>query len=143
MDAGLMFDGLGDDEIPMDCIESPFYVDMRALFNEKLAELLMELDGGEFSEGDIALKLTIGIGVGMENVPQDDYDAGGQRQKSFEFKKPGAEWEARLTLKKTSKDKGQYQERRAFKCRDGRYIAIPVKEAQVSIDEYQKRRGQQ
>ena len=140
MNAENIFDGFDDEELPLDCIESPFYADMRALFNIKLCELLQEFADGEFREGDINLKLSLSVPLDSEQIAQDDNDEGGQRQEPYTFRRPDAEYEAKLTLKRTSKDKGKSEDRRAFKCRDGRYIAVPVPTAQVTFDELQKHR---
>lgn len=144
MEAENMFEGLNENELPMDCIESPFYGELRMLINEKLDELLTELDRGEFQEGDINVKLTLGTMLGVESIPQEDGDTGGERQGSFEFRIPGAEWNVKLTLKKSSGEKGRFGERRAFKRRGERYIAVPVREAQMSFDdELRGRRDQE
>jgi hypothetical protein len=141
MNAENIFDGLDDDELPFDCIESPFYENMRALFNIKLGELLQELVSEEFDEGDITLKLNLSIAEAYAEVAKPDFDNGGERKEQCAYPHPYADYEVKMTLKHTSKDKGRKNERVAFKYRDGRYIAIPVPTDQVTFDELSRRRG--
>lgn len=140
MEAGNIFDGLVDEELPLDCIESPFYEQMRSQFNIKLCELLCELDSGKFEEGDITLKLNMSIMHASDEIAEQDMDTGGEAKKFVGYLRPYPEWDIKVNLKHSFKEKGCSQEKRSFIFRDGRFIAAPIPSAQVSFDELQGRR---
>lgn len=118
-----IFEGLADEELPLDCIESPFYKDMRSLFNMQLAELLSELNGGEFQEGDITLKLNMEMMNAIDEVVSEGVEAGSETKQSVGYKLPVPTWEVKVNLKRSFKAKGSGYgaDKRAFKFRDGRF----------------------
>lgn len=140
MNAENIFDGLGDDELPLDCIESPFYTDARAMMNIKLCELLENLESGDFQAGSVTLKLTLSTMSAIVEVPEENNDFGGERQSHREYKQPEADYEIKLSLQRNSRETGKSRGKRAFVFRDGRYIAVPVPSNQVTFDELSKRR---
>lgn len=137
----LMYDGLNSNELPLDCIESPFYSDARSMMNIKLCELLENLLSGDFQAGSVTLKLTLSTLSAIAEISEADNDIGGERQSHREYKQPEADYEIKLSLQRNSRETGKSSGKRAFIFRDGRYIAAPVPSDQVTFDELEKRRG--
>lgn len=140
MEVENIFDGLADEELPLDCIESPFYAGARSMMNIKLCELLENLETGDFQAGSVTLKLTLSTLRAIIEAPETDIDYGGERNSHQEYKTPEADYEIKLSLQRNSRETGKHHSKCAFIYRDGRFIAAPVPSPQVSFDELQGRR---
>ena len=122
-----------DGPLHLDCIESPIYADVRSMANIKLAELLAEIQSGDFNGGDLTIKIFDMQTAAQEITVQDE---GGEAADSARYyRNPTFEYAIAATLKKTAKDKGRYSEKRQFEMCDGRFLAAPVPSPQMTMDE--------
>lgn len=123
-----------DGPLHLDCIESPIYADVRGMVNIKLTELLAEIDSGDFTGGDLTMKLSFDMQPAVEDVTVQD-EGGEAEVVGRTYKNPTFEFQVAATLKKTSKDKGKFADKRRLEIEDGRFLAAPVPSPQMTMDE--------
>ena len=123
-----------DGPLHIDCIESPIYADVRSMLNVKMAELLAEIYGGDFTGGDVTLKLSFDMRAAVEDVTVQD-EGGEAATVGQPYKNPTFDFAVNATLKKTSKDKGSYSDKRKLVMEDGRFLAAPIPSPQITMAE--------
>lgn len=114
-------------------IESEIFSYMMQDLNEEIQRCVQKVYDEEFESGEISLKLNIEIPNAYENIPRTDQETGEVMYDTFKYRKPFFEHKITTTLKKQYKQDGQYTDKRDVKFEDGRYIAVPVKQAQISM----------
>lgn len=115
-------------------IESPVFSEMLDNLNNEILRTIQKVYDKEFESGEISLKLTIELPNAYENFPSVD-EYGEQAVKTFKYRKPEFEHKVTTTLKKQYKRDGIFSDKRDIQFKDGRFVAVPIKEAQISIDD--------
>jgi hypothetical protein len=113
-------------------IESAIFNSMLNNLNAEIQRCIQNVYDERFESGEVTLKLTIELPEAFENFPIID-ETGEATIQSLKYRKPVFEHKVTTTLKKQYKRDGGYTEKRDIQYRDGRYVAIPLKDPQLSI----------
>lgn len=116
-------------------LESAIFNAMKQDLNEELLRVVKKVFDEEFESGEISLKLSIEIPNAYGTFTKTDEDTGELLTETFKYRKPLFEHKITTTLKKQYKQDGTYTEARDVRYEDGRYIAVPVKQAQMDMFE--------
>lgn len=115
-------------------IESEVFSGMLRDINLEIQRCIHQVYEEKFESGEINLKLTIELPEAHENYPV--IDEGGEASiLEFKYRKPVFGHKVTTTLKKQYKRDGGYCDKRDIQLKDGRFIAIPIEDPQVAIDE--------
>lgn len=115
-------------------VESPVFQCLLKDLNKEIQRCIKKVYDEEFESGEISLKLTIEIPEADKVIPKVD-EFGEMINEVFRYRKPRFEHKVTSTLKKQFKQEGLYTEERDIQFEDGRFIAVPIKDAQMSIDD--------
>lgn len=113
-------------------IESEIFSSMLKDLNSEIQRCIEQVYDEKFESGEITLKLSIEIPESYENYPVIDIN-GEATVQTYKYRKPVFEHKVTTTLKQQYKRDGGYRDKRDIQFRDGRFIAIPIKDPQVSI----------
>lgn len=80
------------------------------------------------------MKLSVELADRSKDIVVQD-EAGEAAESAYHYKNPVIDYAVAMTLKKTSKDKARKTDTREFKLEDGRFLAVPVKTPQITMDE--------
>jgi len=117
-------------------IDSEVFNALRSDLNKEVQRCIKEVFNEEFESGEITLKLNIEIPTGVETIPKkNEFDE--MVNETFTYKKPKFEHKITTTLKKQYKQEGVFTEKRDIQLIGGVYVAVPIKEAQMNIDDLQ------
>ena len=119
-------------------LDSPTFEGLVKTFNSHLINVLAELKAGNFEEADINLKLNVALYDKSKELI-DENEIGSEKKHSVFYKSPVFEHEVKSTFKRSNKDKGTYSAEIALEINeDGEFVAVPVKSAQMTMDEFQR-----
>jgi len=118
-------------------IESAIFNGMLFDLNSEILRCIQRVFNEEFEGGEIALKLNIELPTAYESFKRTDETTGEVLEDTFKYRKPFFEHKITTTLKKQFKKDGQYTDRREVQYDGEKFIAVPVKEAQLSMFEQQ------
>lgn len=104
--------------------------------NSEIQRCILNVFDEKFEAGEITLKLNIELPKAYENFPSVDIE-GEPTVKTFKYRKPVFDHKITTTLKKQYKRDGGYTDKRDIQLKDGKFIAVPIKEAQMNIDDLQ------
>jgi hypothetical protein len=117
-------------------LEGHIFDDMRDKFNSHLINVLAELRAGNFEEADVNLKLTVSLPKVAKEVIDED-EIGTESKATVYYNKPIFEHEIKSTFKRSTKDKGIYNENVALKVNeDGELVIVQVQSAQMTMAEF-------
>lgn len=115
-------------------IESEIFSGMLKDINSEIQRCILHVYDEKFEAGEITLKLTIEIPEAYENFTYID-EYGEEIIETFKYRKPAFGHKVTTTLKKQYKCDGSYSDKRDIQFKDGKFIAIPIKDPQMSIDD--------
>ncbi|MPN22132.1 hypothetical protein SDC9_169515 [bioreactor metagenome] len=113
-------------------IESPVFNAMRSDLNKEVLRCIRKVYDEEFEGGEVTLKLSIEIPEAFKIIPRVN-EFGELINETYRFRQPKFEHKITSTLKKQFKQEGIYREERDVKFEDGKFIAVPIKDAQISL----------
>lgn len=116
-------------------LESIIFNAMKQDLDEEIQRCVKKVYDEEFEAGEISLKLNIEIPNAYETFSKTDDDAGEVMTETFKYRKPLFEHKITTTLKKQFKQDGTYTEARDVRYEDGKFVAVPVKQAQMDMFE--------
>jgi hypothetical protein len=114
-------------------IKSEIFNSMMFDLNAEVQRCVKKVFDEEFESGEISVKLNIEIPNAYESIPRTDEETGEVMYDTFKYRKPLFEHKITTTLKKQYKQEGEYTDKRDVRYEDGKYIAVPVKQAQISM----------
>lgn len=113
-------------------IESEIFSSMLKDLNSEVQRCIQHVYDEKFESGEITLKLTIELPESHENYPAiDEYGEG--IVLTIKYRKPVFEHKVTTTLKQQYKRDGGYIAKRDIQFRDGKFIAIPIRDPQMSM----------
>ncbi|EPY6430841.1 hypothetical protein [Clostridium sporogenes] len=115
-------------------IESPVFYAMLNDVNKEVQRCIKKVYDEEFESGEISLKLNISIPEAFKVIPKTN-EFGELINETYKYRKPVFEHKITSTLKKQFKQEGIYEEERDVKFEDGKFIAVPIKDLQISIED--------
>lgn len=115
-------------------IESPVFYAMLKDLNKEIQRCIRKVYDEEFESGEISLKLSIEIPDAFEIIPKEN-EFGEMINETFKYRQPYFEHKVTTSLKKQFKQEGFYGEKRDIQYKDGKFVAIPIKDAQIHIDD--------
>lgn len=115
-------------------IESAIFKGMLTDVNNEVLRCIRDVFDQKFEAGEITLKLNISLPTAYEEFPSVD-EYGEEVVKSYKYRKPLFEHKVTTVLKKQYKTDGGYTDKRDIQFLDGKFVAVPIKEAQMSIDD--------
>lgn len=113
-------------------IESEIFSSMLKDLDSEIQRCIHHVYDEKFESGEITLKLTIELPESYENYPVID-ENGEASVLSIKYRKPIFEHKITTTLKQQYKRDGGYRDKRDIQFRDGKFIAIPIKDPQMRI----------
>ena len=115
-------------------INSDLFNGLKSDMNEAITNVLLQVYEGKFEAGEVTVKLNIEI--------QTDYEAyagvseiGEKTKEKYKYRKPIFEHKVSVSLKKQFKTEGIFDEKRDIQILNGKFVAVPIKEAQISLFE--------
>lgn len=118
-------------------IDSPVFEGMLSNLNEAILRTVEKVFSKEFASGEITLKLGIGIVTGYKQIPKTDPDTGDIVLEEYKYRKPVFEHKVTNTLKKQFKSEGTFEEERAIKFENEKFIAVPLENPQMRFEDYE------
>lgn len=115
-------------------INSEVFSGMLQDVNAEILRCITDVYDEKFEAGEITLKLNICLPNDYEEFPTVD-EYGEEVIKTFKYRKPVFEHKVTTTLKKQYKRDGGYSDKRDIQFKDGKFVAVPIKEAQMSIED--------
>lgn len=115
-------------------VDSPVFYSMLNDINKEIQRCIKKVYDEEFESAEISLKLTIEIPEADKVIPKVN-EFGEMINEVFRYRKPRFEHKVTSTLKKQYKQEGVYTEERDIQFEDGKFVAIPIKDAQMRIDD--------
>ena len=114
-------------------IDNPAFVNVLNDLDERIKVILDKIyEGKEFKSGDIALKITLGVGDKEKEYPV--LKQGQVASKLYKYKGLNVKYGISTTLKKSEKGGGEYEsERELVKKDDGEYVEVPVENSQMGM----------
>jgi hypothetical protein len=119
-------------------IESEIFKGMLKDIDCEIQRCINHVYDEKFEAGEITLKLSIELPEAYENFPAID-ENGEATVQTFKYRKPVFEHKVTTTLKKQYKRDGGYSDKRDIQFKDGRFVAIPIKEAQINLSDLKTR----
>lgn len=116
-------------------INSEIFAGMLNDINMEIQRCIRNVYDEKFEAGEISLKINIALPTAYETFPSEDEFTGEKMTKSYKYRKPAFEHKITTVLKKQYKNDGNYSDKRDVQFVDGKFVAIPIKEAQMSIDD--------
>jgi hypothetical protein len=116
-------------------IESEIFESMLRDLNLEILRCIKNVYDEKFEAGEISLKLNIELPTAYETFQKADKETGEILNETFKYRKPNFEHKITTTLKMQYKQDGGYTDRREVRFEDGKFVAVPVKEAQMSMFE--------
>jgi hypothetical protein len=116
-------------------IKSEIFNCMMQDINEEIQRCVRDVFDEKFESGEISLKLSIKIPNAFEIIPRTDELTGELVNDTYRYRRPDFEHNITTTLKKQYKQEGSYTDRRDVQFEDGKFIAVPIKQAQISMFE--------
>jgi hypothetical protein len=114
-------------------IYSPIFQEMLNNLNTEIERTIKKVYDKDFVGGEISLKLNIEIPKAFKDFPKKD-EFGEMTVKTYAYRRPRFIHKVTTTLKKQFKQEGEYEAEREIKVDDdGRFIAVPVEDPQVSM----------
>lgn len=114
-------------------VNQEMFAGMLRDFNNEIMRCIRDVYDEKFEAGEITVKLNIEIPVAYETFQRTDKETGELMDDTYKYRKPLFEHKITTTMKKQYKQEGGYTDKRDVKFEDGKWIAVPVKEAQRSI----------
>ena len=118
-------------------IGSPVFNCLLQDLNEEIQRCIKNVYEEKFEAGEISIKLTIEI--------PDDYKTVGRNNAfgelvndTFKYRRPKFEHKITTTLKKRYKQEGCFTGEREVVFEDGKFITVPLKNPQVTIEDLEK-----
>lgn len=115
-------------------IESEIFKGMLKDIDSEIQRCIKHVYDEKFESGEITLKLTIELPHSHENFPVID-ENGEATVKTYKYRKPVFGHKVTSILKKQYKKDGGYSDKRDIQFQNGRFVAVPIKEAQVNMGE--------
>ncbi len=114
-------------------IDSPLFREALNLLDSEIKRIIEKLYDGVFKEGEVTLKLKIGLQEDFKEFPVVD-ELGYQDSKIVYFNRPSIEHNVGTSLKKIYREKGSISpDSEIKKIGEGEFILSPVKEPQLDM----------
>lgn len=117
-------------------IASPVFYAMLNDLDKEIQRCIKKVFDEEFESGEISLKLSIELPNAYETIPKED-DFGEMVNETFKYRQPYFKHKVTTSLKKQFNQEGLYKEKRDIQLKDGKFIAVPIEDAQMHIDDMQ------
>ncbi len=118
-------------------IESPVFNSMLHDTNKEIKRVMQKVYDEEFESGEITIKLNLTILDDYKEFPKTN-EFGELVNELYRYKRPRFEHKVTTTLKKQFKQDGLYTEEKEIQFVDGEYIAVPIENPQLGMDDYLK-----
>lgn len=115
-------------------IESPVFNYMIKDLNKEIERCIEKVYENESEGGEITLKLNIAIPEAYEILPKEG-EAGEMLSETYKYRQPRFEHKLTTTLKKQYKQEGLYTDKKDIQLKDGKYVAVSIKDVEVYFDE--------
>ena len=113
-------------------VNSPVFNCLLQDLNKEIQRCIKKVYDEEFESGEISLKLSVEIPEAFKTIPRVN-EFGEMINDTYKYRKPVFEHKITSTLKKQFKQEGIYTEERDVKFEDGKFVAIPIKDAQLNM----------
>lgn len=113
-------------------IDSPVFEGMLKDLNKEIQRAILKVYDREFEVGEISLKLSLEIPEGFETIPKAN-KYGEVINETYKYRKPIFKHNLTTTFKKTFKNDGGYTDKRDVQLIDGKFVAVPITQPQMSI----------
>ena len=118
-------------------IESPVFNSMLHDTNQEIKRVMQKVYDEEFESGEITIKLNLTILDDYKEFPKTN-EFGELVNELYRYKRPRFEHKVTTTLKKQFKQDGLYTEEKEIQFVDGEYVAVPIENPQLGVDDYLK-----
>lgn len=118
-------------------IKSPVFNCLLQDLNEEIQRCIKNVYEEKFEAGEISIKLTIEIPDDYKTVGRND-ENGELVNDTFKYRRPKFEHKITTTLKKRYKQEGVFTGEREVIFEDGKFITVPLKNPQVTIEDLEK-----
>lgn len=113
-------------------VDSPVFSIILKDLDKEIQRVIGQVYNKEFESGEITLKLNIEIHEDTETFPKQGLP-GEFKTETFKYRKPFIKHNVSTTLKKQYKKEGIYTDKRDIQFIDGKYVAVPLEEAQIRL----------
>ena len=114
-------------------VNSPAMKEAVSSLDTLLQRCLGKLVDGDFAEGEITLKLCIGVEPEIEWYSSLDEKTGETISKSYEYRKTSIQHKATMQLKQKDERSGCYSDKVEVKEIDGKFVVIPIEDMQTTL----------
>lgn len=115
-------------------IDSPTFNCLRQDLNKEIQRCIRQIYDEKFEAGEISVKLTLEIPDAFKTIPGTD-ETGELVHELYKYRQPRFEHKITTTLKQRFKQEGVFTGEREVVFEDGRFIASPIKNPQISMEE--------
>lgn len=105
---------------------------LKADMNQAITNVIRQVYDEKFESGEVTVKLNIEILTAYEKYAGVN-EIGEKTQEEYKYRKPVIEHKISTVLKKQYKAEGIFDEKRDIQYVGGRFVAVPIKEAQTSL----------
>ena len=116
-------------------IDSPVFASMLGDLNGEIQRGIGKVFENEFASCEISLKLTLEIPKAFKNIPATN-ESGELVNETYTYRQPNFEHKITCTLKKQYKQEGSFTGEREVIFEDGVFVASPLKQEQMTIEDY-------
>lgn len=113
-------------------IESPVFNSMLHDLNKEIRRGIDKVYDEEFEVAEITVKLTLEIPQAYKQIPKTN-EFGELINETYLYRRPRFEHKVTTTFKKQFKQEGLYTEEKEVQFIDGKYVAVPIDDPQVSV----------
>jgi hypothetical protein len=117
-------------------IDSAVFSSLLGDLNGEIQRVIKKVFEGEFESGEISVKLNIEIPDAFKTYARTD-DFGDLVNETYKYRRPSFEHKVTSTLKKKYEQKGEFGGEREVVFLDGEFVARPLKQEQMSIEDYE------
>ena len=117
-------------------IDSPVFSNMLGDLNGEIQRVIEKVFKGEFESGEISVKLNIEIPDSYKSYARTTLE-GDLVNDTYKYKRPFFQHKITSTLKKKYEQKGEFTGEREVILLDGEYVARPLVQDQMTLEDYQ------
>lgn len=117
-------------------IQSPVFASMLSDLNGEIQRGIEKVFNNDFACCEISLKLNLEIPKAFKTIPKEN-EFGELVNETYTYRQPDFEHKITCTLKKQYKQEGVFTGEREVIFVDGEFVASPLKQEQMSIEDYE------
>jgi len=116
-------------------IQSPVFSSMLGDLNGEIQRVIEKVFEKEFISGEITVKLNLEIPEAFKEFARED-DDGQLINECYKYRRPEFQHKVTSVLKKKYEQKGEFSGEREVMLVNGEYVASPLKQEQMCIEDY-------